>query len=94
MKGVLMALFVSVFALTSYAAGEAPAELIELKDGSTLYLHPDGTSRMIDAHGKRIEMSDGKEMETADGRTIVMMNKKVWTPLLPGKTTGPVSKSD
>jgi hypothetical protein len=94
MKGALIAIFVSVFAMSSYGAQEAPAEMIELKDGSTLYLHPDGTSRMIDAHGKKIEMSDGKEMETADGRTIVMMNKKVWTPLLPGKTTGPVLKND
>jgi hypothetical protein len=60
------------------ATEEAPAEKLQLKDGSTLYLHPDGTSRMVDAHGKKIEMHDGEEMQLADGRTILMKNKKVW----------------
>ena len=96
MKGVLIALIVgSSFALSSCAAAEeSPAETIALKDGSTLYLHPDGTSRMIDVHGKRMTMKDGAEMETADGRTIVMMNKKVWVEYGPSGKGGKVLKTD
>jgi hypothetical protein len=59
-------------------AEEATPEKLELKDGGTLYLHPDGTSRMVDAHGQKMEMADGKEMELKDGQTVLMQNKKVW----------------
>lgn len=59
-------------------AEESMAEKLELKDGGTLFLHPDGTSRMVDAHGKKMDMADGKEMELKDGQVIMMQNKKVW----------------
>ena len=59
-------------------ATEAPAEELALKDGSSLFIHPDGTGRMVDAHGKRMRMNDGVEMETADGRMIMMKNKMIW----------------
>ena len=59
-------------------ATEAPAEELALKDGASLFIHPDGTSRMVDAHGKRMRMNDGVEMETADGRMIMMKNKMIW----------------
>ena len=75
-------------------AEEPPAEKLQLKDGSTLYVHPDGTSRMVDQHGKKIEMRDGEEMQLADGRTILMKNKKVWVSYgAPGKG-GTVLKND
>jgi hypothetical protein len=61
-----------------WAADEPAAEKFELEDSSTLYVHPDGTSRMVDAHGKKMEMRDGEEMQLADGRTMLMKNKKVW----------------
>ncbi len=78
MKRVLFALVLtSSIAIAAYAE-EPSTEKIDLKDGSTLFLRPDGTSRMVDAHGKRMTMSDGVEMETADGQTMLMMNKKVW----------------
>lgn len=78
MKSTLLALvLLCSFAIAAHAEGP-PAEKIDLEDGVTLFLHPDGTSRMIDAHGKPMSMSDGVEMETADGETIMMMNKKVW----------------
>jgi hypothetical protein len=59
-------------------AEEAPAEQMKLKDGSVLFLHPDGTGRMVDVHGKPMNMADGVEMETVDGKIIMMMSKKVW----------------
>ena len=59
-------------------AEEAMPEKLDLKDGGTLFLHPDGTSRMVDAHGKKMDMTDGQEMELKDGQVILMQNKKVW----------------
>lgn len=59
-------------------AEEPLAEQIKLEDGSVLFLHPDGTGRMVDVHGKPMSMADGVEMQTADGKIIMMMNKKVW----------------
>ncbi len=67
-------------------AEEAIPEKLELKDGSTLFLHPDGTSRMVDVHGKKMEMADGKEMEMKDGQMLIMQNKKIWVRYgVPGK---------
>lgn len=60
----------------SYA--EEPAEKFELGNGGVLYVHPDGTSRMVDQHGKRVEMLSGSEMTLKDGRLIMMKNKTIW----------------
>ena len=60
------------------SADEAAAEKLELKNGGVLFIHPDGTSRMIDAHGKKIFMSSDVEMELQDGRIIMMKNKTIW----------------
>ena len=80
MKNVLRALILtcSLGAACLAYANEPRAEVLELKDGSILFLHPDGTGRMVDQHGKPIAMGDGIEMELGDGRTVVMMNKRVW----------------
>jgi hypothetical protein len=64
--------------MTPVVTAEPPAQTLELKDGSTLYLHPDGTGRMIDQHGKPMKMADGEQMETKDGRVVIMENKRVW----------------
>ena len=77
-----------------WAADEAQAEKLELKDGSTLYLHPDGTSRMVDQHGKRIDMRDGVEMQLADGRKVMMKNKKIWITYGPPGKGSTVQKND
>jgi hypothetical protein len=90
---LLAAMFATLCGMLVLAA-EPPAQQIKLKDGSTLYLHPDGTSRMVDVHGKRIEMRDGEEMQTADGETILMKNKKVWVEYGPSGKGGRVLKTD
>jgi len=81
----LTLLLLSALSTAAFAA-EPVADKIDLKDGSTLFLHDDGTSRMVDAHGKSMTMADGVEMETASGDLIIMLNKKVW------KRYGPVGK--
>lgn len=80
--------------MTPAVAEEPLAQTIDLKDGSTLYLHPDGSGRMIDQHGKPMKMSDGKQMETKDGRIIMMENKRIWVNYGPPGKGGVVQKID
>ena len=70
-------------AVPSFAEEKEAAEKIELKDGTMLYLHADGTGRMVDEHGKSMRMSDDTPMETADGRMIMMKNKWVRVRMVP-----------
>ena len=78
MKSLIVALLLTCSLAVPAYAEEPPAEKVDLKGGSVLFVHPDGTSRMVDVHGKMMSMADGVEMETADGRTLIMLNKKVW----------------
>lgn len=75
---VAMVMACSMGALSAVHADEPAAEKLDLKNGGMLFLHPDGTGRMVDAHGKSMDMSDGKEMALKDGRVVMMKNKKVW----------------
>ena len=49
----------AVLAMNSAMSAEPAAEQVELKDGSTLFLHPDGTGRMVDQHGKPSTITQG-----------------------------------
>ena len=80
--------------MTPAIADEPIAQKIQLKDGSTLFLHPNGTGRMVDQHGKPMSMSDGVEMETVDGRVIIMKNKRIWVSYGPPGKGGMVQKVD
>lgn len=75
---IALVLATSMGAWGAANAEEGVVEKLELKEGGILFMHPDGTSRMVDGHGKKIDMSDGIEMELKDGRVIMMKNKKVW----------------
>ena len=76
---ILAAVFAaSLIPWTGASAHEAVAEKLELKNGGMLFLHPDGTNRMVDTHGKQMDMADGVEMEMKDGRVVMMKNKMVW----------------
>jgi len=87
MKRTLIATLLTVLVGAGAAfAEQAVPEKFEMKDGSTLYVNPDGTNRMVDVHGKPMKMADGVEMELMDGRMIMMKNKKVWV------TYGPPSR--
>jgi hypothetical protein len=89
-----MAICGAVGFMTPAIAEEPLAQEIPLKDGSTLYLHPGGTGRMIDQHGKPMNMSDGTEMETKDGRIIMMKNKRIWVSYGPPGKGGVLQKID
>ena len=75
-------------------ATEAPAEQLKLKDGSSLFVHADGTGRMVDAHGKSMRMKDGVAMQAADGRMIMMKNKMIWVTYGPPGKGITVQKTD
>lgn len=94
MKRVLLAVILACSFALSANADEPPAEKLVLKDGTTLFLHPDGTSRHVDQHGKAMAMADGVEMETADGQMIMMMNNSVWVKHGPPGKGGRHLKTD
>ena len=76
---ILIAVFAaSLIPWIGVSAHDTAAETLELKDGGTLFMHSDGTSRMVDAHGKQMDMADGMEMELKDGRVMLMKKKMVW----------------
>lgn len=76
---ILAAVFAAtLIPLVATSAEEAVAEKLELKNGSMLFMHPDGTGRMVDSHGQKMDMDDGVEMEMKDGRVVMMKNKMVW----------------
>lgn len=76
---ILAAVFAaSLIPCIGASADATSPEKLELKNGDMLFLHSDGTSRMVDPHGKQREMADGVEMEMKDGRVLLMRNKMVW----------------
>jgi len=88
MKKTLIAMALAGMVGSLAAVHAAPVEKLDLKDGTTLFLHEDGTSHMVDAHGEPMSMDDGVEMELKDGRTMMMKNKKIWVTYgPPGKGT-------
>lgn len=96
MKNAVTALVLglTMMAFNPVSAEDPPVEQLKLKDGSTLYLHADGTGRMVDQHGKPMSMTDGVEMETADGRVILMKNKRVWVHYGPPGKGRTVQRTD
>lgn len=83
-----------IFVMSQSTVAEEVAEKLELTDGTMFFLHADGTSRMVDQHGKPMSMADGIEMELTDGRTIMMMNKKTWVRWGPPGKGGQYLKTD
>ena len=67
----------------SASAAEPAVDRYELKDGSILYVRPDGTMNMVDPHGKPMSMGDGVEMELNDGNILMMKNRRVWIRIGP-----------
>ena len=96
MKRIFSALILAgmFFASTLGYATEPTEEKFELKDGSTLYLRSDGTSKMVDHHGSHMAMKDGVEMELADGRLVTMKNKVVWITYGPPTKGGVIRKTE
>jgi len=80
MKNLVMIAAMSAFAATAYADNAARAEakqVIDLKDGSTVYVFKDGKMGMEDKYGKAMRMKKDSVMETKDGQKIIMHGDEV-----------------
>ena len=78
-RSILAAAFAaSLIPWVGASAEESVAEKLELNSGGMLFMESDGTGRMVDAHGRQMDMTDGMEMEMKDGRVMMMKNKMVW----------------
>ncbi len=79
-KLALIAVLSTAGATAAFAHDAASAEakqVIELKDGSTLYVFKDGKMAMEDRYGRAARMELGAVMETKDGRQIKMESDEV-----------------
>jgi hypothetical protein len=68
---------ISVTAFASDAARAAAKQVIELKDGSTVYIFKDGKMGMEDKLGRAVHMKKDTVMETKDGQKIIMHGNEV-----------------
>ena len=80
LKKLLMVVAMSAVTATAFASDEARAaakQVIELKDGSTVYIFKDGKMGMEDKMGRAVRMKHGEVMETKDGQKIMMHGDEV-----------------
>jgi hypothetical protein len=68
--------FMSV-AIADDAARATAEKVVEMKDGSTLYIFKDKKMAMQDKYGRATRMDPGHVMETKDGRQIIMVGDEV-----------------
>lgn len=80
LKKLLMVVAMSAVAASAFASDTARAnaeKIIEMKDGSTLYLFKDGKMAMEDKVGRAKRMDKDVVMETKDGQKIIMHGDEV-----------------
>lgn len=80
LKKLLMVVAMSAVTVTAFADDAARAEakqVIDLKDGSTVYIFKDGKMAMEDKLGRVMRMKKDTVMETKDGRKIIMHGDEV-----------------
>lgn len=78
LKKLLLAAASSLFALSAFALDTTQVEKsVQLKDGSTVHIFPDGKMAMEDRFGRASYMAPGHAMQTRDGKTIVMNGNEV-----------------
>ncbi len=68
---------ISVSAFAGDAARSEAKQVIELKDGATLYVFKDGKMGMEDKMGRAVRMKEGTDMETKDGQKFKMTSDEV-----------------
>jgi hypothetical protein len=64
-------------AVADDAARAAAERVIEMKDGSTLYIFKDKKMSMRDKYGRATRMDPGHVMETKSGERIIMVGDEV-----------------
>lgn len=77
---IIIAAVISGITVNAFAGDQARKDaesVIELKDGSTLYIFKDKKMSMEDKVGRAVRMTPGHVMETKDGRQIIMVGDEV-----------------
>lgn len=80
LKELMMVVAMGAMTATAFAGDAARAEakqVIELKDGSTVYIFKDGKMAMEDKLGRAVHMKADVVMETKDGQKIIMHGNEV-----------------
>ncbi|MDP2171480.1 MAG: periplasmic Cu(I)/Cu(II)-binding protein CopK [Rhodocyclaceae bacterium] len=80
LKKLLMVVATSALASTAFAGDAARTEakqVIDLKDGTTLYIFKDGKMAMEDKFGRTMRMKKDTVMETKAGQKIIMHGDEV-----------------
>lgn len=79
-RNILIAAILSGLISTAFAGDEArknAEKVIEMKDGSTLYIFKDKKMSMEDKVGRAVRMKPGHVMETKDGQQLIMVGDEV-----------------
>lgn len=79
-KSIIAIVALSVLASSAFAGDAARKEaekVIEMKDGSTLYIFKDKKMAMEDKNGRTTRMKQGHVMETKSGEQIIMIGDEV-----------------
>jgi hypothetical protein len=79
-RNILIAAILSGLLSTAFAGDEArknAEQVIEMKDGSTLYIFKDKKMAMEDKVGRAVRMKSGHVMETKDGQQLIMVGDEV-----------------
>ena len=64
-------------ALARHAVQQAAPQVVNLKDGSTLYVFADGKMAREDKFGRAVYLKSGEVLESADGRKVVAVGNEV-----------------
>lgn len=76
LAGAALSMLLSA-AVADDAARKEAERIIEMKDGSTLYIFKDKKMAMTDKGGRPTRMKQGHVMETKDGQRIIMVGDEV-----------------
>ncbi len=63
--------------------------VLELKDGGSISIGPDGHTYHVDAKGKRVRMKNGVVMEGKDGKKYLHSNDAIWQQISTKGTLAP-----
>lgn len=80
LKRMLLVVATSALATSAFAGDAARAEakqVLDLKDGTTVYIFKDGKMAMEDKFGRGMRMKKDTVMETKDGQKIIMHGDEV-----------------
>ena len=80
LKNLLMVAALSTVTVSAFADDAARAgakQVIEMKDGSNLYVFKDGKMAMEDKYGRAVRMKKGAILETKDGQKITIDSDEV-----------------